>query len=65
MTTSIVAPLSRIMGRYIAGALVTYGLIAPDAVGALEPELIALAGAVIGAAVEVAYTLARRKGWTT
>lgn len=65
MTTSIVAPLSRIAGRYIAGALVTYGLIAPDAVGAVEPEIIALAGAILGAIVEGAYTMAVRKGWAT
>ena len=65
MTTSFIAPLARIVGRYIAGALVTYGMITPDAVGAIEPEIIAVAGAVLGAIVEGAYALAVRKGWAT
>ncbi|MBI6628311.1 hypothetical protein [Pontibaca salina] len=63
----MIGPLSRITLRWIASALVTYGLVTPDA-GALiavDPDLIALAGVIIGATVEGAYAIAKRNGWQT
>lgn len=61
----MIGPIARILARYIAGALVAYGLFsAPDA-AAIEPDLVTLLGAVIGAAVEVAYAVAKRAGWRT
>lgn len=61
----MIAPLSRIAARYIAGALVTYGLVTPADAALLQPEIVIAVGAMIGAAVEAAYALAVRKGWTT
>lgn len=63
----MIGPISRIALRYIAAALVTYGLV-PHDVGsqiAVDPDLISLAGAVIGFATEALYAIAKRKGWAT
>ena len=63
----IVPVLSRIALRYFAGALVAYGLIAPEdaQVITMDPDVALLVGAALGAIVEGAYALARRKGWAT
>jgi len=53
--------------RYLAAALVTYGLVPVD-VGAqiaMDPDLIALLGLTLAAAVEGVYALAKRRGWAT
>lgn len=61
----------RIALRYVAGALVSYGVLAPDDAAVitgdpeLEQALVVAAGAVIGFATEVAYRLARKLGWAT
>lgn len=63
----MIGPVSRIALRYLAAALVTYGIL-PHEVGAqiaIDPDLIALAGLAIGAAVEAGYALARSRGWAT
>ena len=60
----MIAPLARIVGRYIAGALVTYGVLAPEDAAMLHPEFVAIAGAALGALVEGVYALAKRKGWS-
>lgn len=61
----MIAPFARIIARYISGALVTYGMLtAPDA-AQLNPDIALIVGAVLGAGVEVAYTYAKRVGWTT
>lgn len=60
----MIAPLSRIAARYIAGALVTYGIVSPADADMLHPELIAITGALIGIATEGLYALAVKKGWT-
>ena len=60
----MIAPLSRILARYIASALVTYGaLAAPDA-AAVEPDIAMALGIVLAAVTEAAYVLAHRWGWS-
>lgn len=65
------AVLIRIGLRYLAGALIAKGLIAPE-VGmqlAADPDVLQAlqlaAGVLFGAASEGAYYLARRFGWAT
>ena len=63
----MIAPISRIILRYLAAALVTYGLVPVD-VGAqiaMDPDLIALLGLTLAALVELIYNLAKRRGWAT
>lgn len=59
------AVLSRILARYVSGALVAYGLI-PHEVGqelAMDPDVALMLGAVIGAVAEGFYAFARARGW--
>lgn len=64
-------PIARILLRYLSGALVAVGLLLPgDALAiATDPEMVsatvAIIGAVVGAATELAYMAARRLGWST
>ena len=61
------APISRIILRYLAAALVTYGIVPVD-VGAqiaMDPDLIAMLGLTLAALVELIYNLAKRRGWAT
>lgn len=61
------AVLARIALRYLAASLVTAGYLDADLgnqIGA-DPDLLILAGAAIGLAVEMAYAAAKRLGWTT
>ena len=60
-------PAARIFLRYIAAALVSYGILPIDvgAQVAVDPDLIAMTGAALGAAVEGVYALAKRRGWAT
>lgn len=61
----MIGPFSRIFARWLASALVTYGLmVAPDA-AAIEPDLIVIIGGLLGATTEAVYALARRRGWAT
>jgi hypothetical protein len=63
----MIGPISRIILRYLAAALVTYGIVPVD-VGAqiaMDPDLIALLGLTLAALVELIYTLAKRCGWAT
>ena len=63
----MIGPIARIILRYVAAALVTYGLV-PLEVGAqiaVDPDLIAVLGLALGAMVEVGYALARKRGWAT
>jgi hypothetical protein len=59
----MIAPLSRIAARYVSGALVTYGLMQPDQVALIQPDLALIVGSLIGALSEIAYALAVKKGW--
>lgn len=71
-------PIIRIALRYIAGALVAYGLLPDDLARDLasDPDIISvllsgidwavvLIGTALGAAVEWAYGFAKRRGWAT
>ena len=56
------APLARIIIRYAVGVIVgadTAGILAAD------PDVITMAALAIGGAVEVVYSLAKRRGWAT
>jgi hypothetical protein len=58
------APIARIVLRYVLGA----AFMGSDQIGmelAADPDLIMLATVAIGAVVEAAYALAKRKGWAT
>ena len=61
----MIGPIARILARWIASALVTYGMIAPEYGAALDHDIALILGAVIGAATEAAYAIAKRKGWAT
>lgn len=61
----MIAVSTRIIARYISGALVAYGLMDPAAAEALQPDLALLLGAALAATTEAAYALARRWGWAT
>lgn len=61
----IIAPLARIAARYVAGALVAYGLIPHGDADVIQPDLALAIGAIMGAIVEGVYAVAKRKGWTT
>jgi len=60
-------PLIRIALRYLAGYLVLKGLIPQEVADMIanDPELAMVIGVALAAAVEGAYTLARRFGWAT
>jgi hypothetical protein len=71
-------PIIRIALRYLAGALVTYGLVPADIAQELanDPDVIgvvldgvnwlAVAGGTgLAAAIEWAYRLAKKHGWAT
>lgn len=59
----MIGPLTRILARYVASALVTYGFIAAPDAAVMEPDLAILIGVAVGAVAEGAYALARRFGW--
>lgn len=61
----MIGPFARIIARYIAGLMVSYGIMTQGDAAALLPDLVLIAGALIGLVTETAYTLAKRKGWTT
>ena len=56
------APIARIVIRYIVGAVI--GMDA-GATLAGDPDVVTVVALGIGAAVEVAYAFAKRKGWAT
>lgn len=58
-------PIIRIMSRWVASALVTYGIINPEYSLGLDADVSALAGVVIGIVTESHYFLAKRLGWRT
>jgi hypothetical protein len=56
------APIVRIIIRYAVGLIV--GVDAADVL-ARDPDVVTVSALVLGAAVEVIYAFAVRKGWTT
>jgi len=67
----MLGPISRILLRYLAAALVTYGALdAPMAAEiSRDPDVLAIVSLVLGAglslATEIGYALAKRFGWAT
>jgi len=61
----MIGPLSRIIARYIAGSLVTYGFLTAPEAAQINPDLVLIVGAILGGAVEFAYWLAKRWGLRT
>ena len=61
------AVITRIILRYLSGALVAYGIIAQEAGVelAVDPDLTLVIGGLVGAATEFLYAYAKRHGWTT
>lgn len=58
------APLARIVLRYVIGA----ALMGSDEIGAqfaADPDLVLAVAIAIGAAVEAAYAIAKKRGWAT
>lgn len=56
------APIARIILRYVIGAVI--GAAQGDMLAA-DPDVVTVAALGLGAAVEGAYALAKRKGWAT
>lgn len=56
------APISRILLRYAVG--IVLGMEA-GAMLAGDPDVVMVVAALIGAATEAAYVIAKRKGWAT
>lgn len=61
----MIGPVARIVARYLIGAAVMYGLLGADLGAQIEPDVVLIVSAVLGAAVEGIYALARRRGWAT
>lgn len=61
------AVIARILARWIAGALIGYGLVGAEtgAQLAVDPDVALLLAGIVGAVTEGAYVLAKRKGWAT
>lgn len=56
------APIARIVLRYVIGAVI--GMAQGDMLAA-DPDVVTVAALGIGAGVEMAYAIAKRKGWAT
>ena len=56
------APIARIFLRYVIGGVI--GAAQGDMLAA-DPDVVTFAALAIGAAVEAAYALAKRRGWAT
>lgn len=61
----MIAPVSRIVARYLSGALMAYGILPAGEIAAIEPEVALAVGAILGVLTEAVYAFAVRKGWTT
>lgn len=58
------SPIARIVLRYVIGA----AFMGSDEIGAqlsADPDLVMTVAVAVGAVVEAAYAIARRKGWAT
>lgn len=62
----MIAPLTRIGLRYLAGYLLLKGLLPQDVTDMIanDPELAGAIGGVIAVCVEGAYAFARKLGWS-
>jgi len=60
------AVLARIAARYVAGALIAKGFLDAGTGDTLasDPDVLMLVGLGIGVLTELAYTVARKMGWS-
>lgn len=59
-------PIVRIVLRYLSGAAVSWGLLAPgEAAAFTAPHVVAAVAGAVGLAVELAYARAKRSGGAT
>jgi hypothetical protein len=58
------APLARILLRYLSGVSFGGAFILSERL-AVDPDIIMIVSASIGAAVEGIYALAKKRGWNT
>lgn len=56
------APIARIILRYVVGGVV--GMAQGDMLAG-DPDVVSVIALAIGATVEAAYFMAKRKGWAT
>lgn len=63
----MIGPISRIVLRYLAGALVAYGIVSPEAGAelAVDPDLLLVIGGILAAGAEAAYAFAKKSGGKT
>lgn len=63
----MIAVLARIVARYASGALIAAGWLDGDTAAylAVDPDVLMLIGAALGAVTEGAYAVAKRAGRTT
>jgi hypothetical protein len=63
----MIAVYARLIARYLAGALLAYGMIDAETSQhiALDPDVALVLSAVLTAATEGFYKLARKYGWAT
>lgn len=63
----MIAPVARIALRYLCGYLVLKSVMPQDMADMIanDADIVAVIGAVLAAAVEGSYALAKRWGWTT
>lgn len=61
------AVIARIIARYVSGALVSYGLLSPDAADLIfmDPDVLIAIGAGLGILTEAVYAVGRKRGWVT
>lgn len=61
------AVIARIIARYASGALVSYGLLSPDAADLIfmDPDVLIAIGAGLGILTEAVYAVGRKRGWVT
>ena len=62
-----VAVISRIVARYLSGALASYGIVSPE-VGAeiaMDPDVALVLGAIIAAVTEGVYAWVKQRGYAT
>lgn len=61
----MIGPLSRILARVAAGALIGAGLVSEGQIAGFDADLAEAIGAALWAATEAFYALAKRMGWKT
>lgn len=63
----MIGPISRILIRYLVGALVMFGVLLPDDAQhwIADPDVYLIVSGILAFSTEFAYGYAKKKGWTT